>query len=163
MPKVKEEQVVLSRISKSTRLVRQKSEHAMSALRQAADAVDGLSDDADAAVVAIGAATSSLVEEARANHARIVDIRDGLLEVIDPSSGTMSEWAATPPRPGRKGRPTSENTLASLMCSVKQAASVKELPDLPFDKDEISTWTPDEKRVHHAHRVRLGELAGNTS
>ena len=135
----------------------------MSALRQAADAVDGLSDDADAAVVAIGAATSSLVEEARANHARIVDIRDGLLEVIDPSSGTMSEWAATPPRPGRKGRPTSENTLASLMCSVKQAASVKELPDLPFDKDEISTWTPDEKRVHHAHRVRLGELAGNTS
>ncbi len=162
MPKIKEEQATISRIGQSTRLMRRKSEHAMSALRQAADAVGGLCSDADAAVVAIGAATSSLVEEARANHARIVDIRDGLLEVVDPSPIPMPEWTATPPRPGRKGRPTGKNTLASLMCGVKQAASVNELPDLPFNKDEMATWTPDEKRVHHARRVKLAELAGNT-
>ena len=135
----------------------------MSALRLAADAVGGLCSDADAAVVAIGAATSSLVEEARANHARIVDIRDGLLEVVGPTPTPMTEWTATPARPGRKGRMTSKNTLASLMCSVKQAASVKDLPDLPFNKDKISTWTPDEKRVHHARRVKLAKLAKKTS
>ena len=163
MPKVKEEQTILSRISKSTRLVRQKSDHAMSVLRQAADAVSELCSDADAAVIAIGAATSSLVEEARAHHARIVDIRDGLLEVVEPSPAPMPEWTATPARPGRKGRRTSENTLASLMCSVKQATSLKELPDLPFNKDKISTWTPDEKRVHHAHRVKLAKLVKKTS
>ena len=143
--------------------MRQKSDHAILAIQQAADAVEGLCSDADAAVVAIGAAISSLVEEARAHHARIVDIRDGLLEVIDPSPVPMPEWIAAPARPGRKGRPTSENALASLMCSVKQATSVKDLPDLPFNKDEISTWTTDEKRVHHARRVKLAHLVKKTS
>lgn len=138
----------LTRIRKSSAGIREKTERAIAAVRRAAEALESMSQDADAVVVEIGNMAGSVAEEAREHYDRIVGLRDGLLGFTGPI-----------PQGGRRGRTTGQTTLTKLENKIIAAGKIADLPDLPFMRQNMSHWTADEKRVYHAHRTRVAELA----
>ena len=137
----------LTRIKNSSAGIREKTERAIAAVRRAAEALERMSQDADAVVVEIGTMAGSVAEEAREHYDRIVGLRDGLLGFINPG-----------PQGGRRGRTTGQITLTKLANKIREAERVADLPDRPFAKQGMSHWTADEKRVYHARRMREAEM-----